>query len=156
MRELIHVLKIINEYDEYDDYDFGYYDSDEELYSYEQDYYTYYKNGDEMEVPLWEGEPTDTMDIPLDDDTDPDMYAEKLKKDIDAAVKAGDYPGLWVHHITVTVLSNYHQTDVDRWSGRSYIDETESDYESEQLELPEDWDDSDPDYIYLSDYVCEL
>lgn len=150
------MLRITEEYDDYDDYDLSYYDSDEETYYYEQDYYTYYKNSTELETPLWESEPTDTSEIPMDDDTDPEMQAEILKRDIDAAVMSGEYPGLWVHHIRVAVVSNYQQADVDRWTGNSHVDETESEYESEKLDLPDDWDDENPDYEYLSDYVADM
>lgn len=153
------MIKLLREWDD-DDYDYDYgesYEREGESDTYTMNYYTYYKNSREMEVPLWETELESTAGgVNFDDDADPEMFAEKLKKKIEASVMAGEYPGLWVHRITIKVFSNIHQTDVDSWRGESWIDEYDSGYDSEELEMPEDWDDDNPDYEYLSDYVWDM
>lgn len=146
------MMRILREYDsdEYYEADWDVADADTEIYHYEVDYFTYYRDSSEMMLPVYETDVTELSDIPSFG-ADADMTAERIKKDIDAAVKNGDFPGFWVHHISVEVVSNEKQRDVDYWTGSTYVDEDASDYDSEELDLPDDWDANYPDYEYLSD-----
>lgn len=148
------IIRMLNESD-WDDYGYDYEDNTPqgETYTYKVDYYTYYKDSNEKEVPVCEKELVDLYDLPIDDTAEPDMEAESIKKTIDAEVNDGQYPGLWVHHIVVYIDSTYKQVDVDDWEGTSYVIKEDSGFDSEELELPDDWNESDPDYEYLADYL---
>ena len=146
------MLRILRERedDEFDYSELDDYESDSSIYHYEVDYFTYYRDSNEMRIPVYEKEITPLSDLPVDS-YDADMVLEQIKRDIDVAVKNGDYPGFWVHHINVEIVSNEKQRDVDYWTGSTYVDEDASDYESDKLQLPDDWDADHPDYVYLSD-----
>lgn len=154
------MLRLLNERDyDYDrDYDYkyaDYHDSKERTYLYELAYFTYYRDSTEYRSPLEEKVITNVDSLEVDY-TEADMYAETLKKQIDKEVRAGEYPGLWIHRISIEIVSDEVQRDVDYWTGDTWVNESNSTYESEELELPEDWDANNPDYVYLSDIVYDM
>jgi hypothetical protein len=141
----------INEYDEYDDYD--YYESDKETYYYTVYYITYYKDETNFLSPIREYIDNKMNSLPIDDDTDDDIYKALSKEEhkIDSAVAKGEYEGLWIHRIDIAIYSNYKQIDVDDWSGSSEIGDIEVD--STEITIPKDWTDEDDDFSYLADYA---
>ena len=155
------MLRILKEYDddyerEYErEYDYDYdYRGDAESYRYEEAYCTYYKDSNEMRVPIENVVLTNTNTTEVDYSV-ADMAVENVKRDIDADVRKGNYPGLWVHYISLDVLSDEKQRDVDYWSGSTYADEDSIDVNSVEIPLPEDWEEDDTDYAYLAEYVYE-
>ena len=144
------MINILHEYDEFDYSDYDDYSSDSEFFSYEIDYFTYYRDSNEMKIPVYEKELTSLDNLPSGWD-EADMAAENIKRDIDAAVESGEYPGFYVHHICVELVSDSRRIDVDRYRGSTYVDEDASYFESDELPLPEDWDEDMPDYMELAD-----
>ena len=141
----------INEYNEFDDYDF--YETDKETYYYTVYYITYYVNESNFLSPVQEYIEMDLTELPVDDDTDNDIYKtlSATERKLDAEVAKGNYNGLWIHRIDIPIYSDYEQSDVDRWSGSSEIGDIEID--SKEVDLPEDWNDDSDDFSYLADYA---
>ena len=144
----------ILEYTDYENDDFDYYDSgDKETYYYTVYYVTYFKDNSNFLSPIEEYEETDTNTLPIDDETDTDLYKSlsKIERRIDSEVAKGEYNGLWLHRIDIPIYSDYKQVDVDRWVGSSDIGE--ADIDSVEVELPKDWSEDDDDFSYLADYA---
>jgi hypothetical protein len=141
----------INEYDE-DEFDYDY-DLDKESFYNTIFYITYYKDKNNFLSPVDEQFETDMSNIPVDDDTDDELFKEliKIEHKIDDDVASGKYEGLWVHKISIVINSNYKQIDVDDWSGDSSLESI--DVDSVQVDMPNDWTDDDDDFGYLSDYA---
>lgn len=139
---------LIREYN--DDFD---YNEDKETYYYTIYYVTYYVNDNNFLSPVEEYEDDEVITIPMDDDTNNDLYEliSKTERKIDSEVAKGKYVGLWVHRIDIPIYSNYKQIDVDDWVGSSTIGDV--DIESNEIELPSDWSDEDDDFAYLADYA---
>lgn len=135
-----------NEDDEYE----SRFDGDK--YYYEVDYVTYYKDVYNYEAPLTEIDLSyDNDNLYIDDDCDPLEKVEQEESVIAEAVKDGDYPGLWVHHIKIEIDSDYQQVDVDRWTGSSRIVHVECN--SKELNMPEDWDEQENTLTDLAEYA---
>ena len=130
-------MRILQEYDDYS-----------ETYKFKTDYFTYYRDSNEWKAPVYEKDLTN--DLPVGGGL-ADMEAERIKKQINEDVENGDYPGFWVHHISIEVVAGERQRDADYYTGRSYINDDMTECESEELDLPEDWDAENPDYLYLAD-----
>ena len=142
----------ITEYDDFDDFD--YYDKgNKETYYYTVYYVTYYVSDSDFLSPIEEYQETEISTLPLDDETDTNLYKalSKIERHIDSDVAKGDYKGLWLHRIDIPVYSNYKQVDVDRWTGSSDIGE--ADVDSIEIELPKDWSEEDDDFSYLADHA---
>lgn len=124
----------------------------DETYYYEVDYVTYYKDEYNYEAPLTEIDLSyDNEDIYIDDDCDPLERVEQEEATINEDVKNGNYPGLWVHHIKIEIDSDYRQVDVDRWVGSSKIVHVE--YDSDELNMPDDWDEKENTITDLAEYA---
>lgn len=148
-------MKLYIDESEYDDLDYDYddYYDDETAYYYNVEYYTYYKDEFNMYCPLAEVDKSEDEIIPMDDETDPLLYVTKIESDINNEVQSGEYKGLYVHYITVPIYSNYKQIDVDRWVGSSSIDSEEVYYESEEIPMPEDYNEDDYTELDLAEYA---
>jgi hypothetical protein len=130
------------------------YESYERLFTYKVDYYTYYRDKENYELNVATIIKNDDIFNYVDNGSEVETEVEQLITEIDNAVIAGDYPGLYKHSIVIDDLTTYHQIDVDDFVGNSFIDD--SYYDSDEVALPDDWAEYEGDYDYLSDYIDSL
>lgn len=121
------------------------------VHYYKLNYYTYYQNSHEMEIPVYEEVLEDINNISGEDVMKLDMCVERIRRDIDSAVIDGRYPGFWVHRITIKANVEYeHKKDK---KDILHINNMDSTYKSKKLTLPKNWDEKNPDYYMLGNYV---